>query len=485
MASPKIKLFLLSILLFVGFFLMNVKQTNAQVKLRKAVVYTTSKDLNQRLQITDTISFGSQAQPLETEICIFLDSSKKFQEMIGIGAALTDASAETFAKVSKEAQEELVRAFYNPTSGIGYTLMRTNMNSCDFSSGTYTYVPEGDSALKNFSIAHDLQYRVPLIKLAFNMSQNNMKLYVSPWSPPAFMKDNNNMLQGGKLLPQYRQSWANYFVKYIQSYEKAGIPVWGLSIQNEPMAKQRWESCIFTAEEERDFLKYYLGPTLAKSKLGNKKIIVWDHNRDLIFQRANVILSDPEAAKYAWGVGYHWYETWTGGAQLHENLDLVQECYPNKKLLFTEGCKESFNPEKYSSWAIGEYYAEAMIKDFNQGVCGWTDWNIFLDETGGPNHVGNFCFAPVHVNTQTSKITYTNAYYYIGHFSKFIRPGNKRIACSSSRSTLMATAYIQDNGKIAVIVMNKGEEKINYTVQLKGQSIAVSLAPHSIQTIVF
>ena len=155
------------------------------------------------------------------------------------------------------------------------------------------------------------------------------------------MKDNNDMLHGGKLKPEFYQTWADYYVKFIKAYEKAGIPVWGLTIQNEPMATQRWESCIYTADDERDFLKNFLGPTIQKAGLGDKKIIVWDHNRDLMVQRANVIFGDPEASKYAWGMGFHWYESWSGGDKMFDNVKLVHEAYPDKNLMFTEGCPES------------------------------------------------------------------------------------------------------------------------------------------------
>ncbi len=459
----------------------------AQVSLpkNKVLVYTTSAETNLRISISDTLEFKHQIQPKETETAIFIDTSKTFQEIVGIGAAITDASAETFAKVSVESQQKLLESFFHLQKGIGYSLIRTNMNSCDFSSGSYTYVQEGDKDLKTFNIAPDTLYKIPLIQKAFNMTNQKLKLFISPWSPPAFMKDNNNMLKGGKLLPMYYQSWANYYVKFINEYEKLGVPVWGLTIQNEPMATQRWESCIYTAEEERDFLKKHLGPTLFKAGLSKKKIIVWDHNRDLIFQRVNVILADKEAANYVWGIGYHWYETWTGGEQMHDNISLVNETYPSKNLFFTEGCKEVFNEAKYYNWNIGEFYAKSMIKDFNNGLTGFTDWNIFLDEKGGPNHVGNFCFAPVHVNTQTNEIIYTNAFYYIGHFSKFVRPGAKRIACSSSRSSIKATAFKNKDGKICVVVMNDGDKEINYMIQLGNQSVSVKSIAHTIQSILF
>ena len=240
-------------------------------------------------------------------------------------------------------QKQLLTAYYDKVNGIGYTLARTNIHSCDFSSASYTYVSDGDKELKTFNIDHDRQFRIPLIKQAIAASGGRLTLFVSPWSPPAWMKDNNSMIEGGKLLPQYRQSWANYFVKFINAYQKEGIPVWGLTLQNEPMAKQTWESCYFSAEDERDFIKTYLGPTLIKGGMADKKLLAWDHNRDLIYQTASTILNDKEAAKYIWGIGYHWYETWTGSAMMFDNVRRVAETFPDKKLMFTEGCADRFD----------------------------------------------------------------------------------------------------------------------------------------------
>ncbi len=402
-----------------------VDQKILPVSDNKVIVYTTANSGNNsyRLNATDTLQFFSFFQPLETQPCVFLDPDQTFQTFLGIGGALTDASAETFAKLSTLKQEEILKAYYDSKNGIGYTLGRTNIHSCDFSSASYTYVKDNDSALKTFTVKHDEQFRIPLIKRAMEMSGGNLKLYASPWSPPAWMKDNNSMLHGGKLLPRYYQSWANYYVKFITEYEKAGIPVWGITVQNEPMANQTWESCIFSAQDECDFIKNYLGPTLYKNGMADKKLLAWDHNRDLMYHRANIILKDPQASKYIWGIGYHWYETWTGSSMQFENVEKVKETYPSKNLLFTEGCIEKFNFSKINDWSLGEKYGHSMIGDFNAGTVGWTDWNILLDETGGPNHVGNFCFSPIIADTKTSTLYYTNIYYYIGHFSKFIKPG--------------------------------------------------------------
>jgi glucosylceramidase len=451
---------------------------------KQVVVYTTADSTDYRLSVTDTLKFSELVQPKETQVCVFVNPDKTFQTLLGIGGALTDASAETFSKIPDSRQLELLNAYYDTQKGIGYTLARTNINSCDFSSGSYTYVTEGDKELKSFSIDHDMKFRIPFIKKAIAAAGGRLTLFVSPWSPPAYMKDNNDMLNGGKLKSDYYQTWADYYSKFIRAYEKEGIPIWGMTIQNEPMATQRWESCIYTADDERDFLKNYLGPTIQKSGLGDKKIIVWDHNRDLMVQRANVIFSDPVASKYVWGMGFHWYESWSGGDKMFDNVRIVHEAYPDKNLLFTEGCPESFNPAMFSSWSLGEAYGRNMINDFNNGTVGWTDWNILLDETGGPNHVGNFCFAPVHADTKTGELIYTNSYYYIGHFSKFIRPGAKRITCAPSRSQLLATAFINENGKLAVIVMNQSNLKITYNLCIGSEAAEVKILPHSIQTLV-
>ncbi len=462
----------------------NKKISSYSTEGKTITVYTTADSTNYRLTVTDTLTFKEKGQLLESEIGVFVDPTKTFQTFFGIGAALTDASAETFYKLPKEKQQELLKAYFDKENGIGYTVARTNINSCDFSSGSYTYVAENDKELKTFNIEPDRKYKIPFIKEAI-ATAGHLDLFASPWSPPAWMKDNNNMLRGGKLLPEFYESWALYYTKFIKAYEQEGIPVWGISIQNEPMATQKWESCIYTAEEERDFLKNHLGPTMEQQGLKDKKIIVWDHNRDLIYQRAQAYFDDPDASKYAWGIGFHWYEDWSGGHPMYDNIRRVQEAWPDKHIFFTEGCAESFNPTRYNVWVLGEEYGRSMIHDFNNGMVGFTDWNILLDEIGGPNHVQNFCFAPVHGDTKTGKLIYTNAYYYIGHFSKFIKPGAKRISSSASRSQLLTTAFQNEEGKTVVVVMNQGDKTTPYFLWINGKAAEVIARPRSIATLVF
>jgi glucosylceramidase len=449
-----------------------------------ATVYTTAEHTDLKLSKERTLNFKELKQPLETQVVVFVDPDRKFQSVTGIGGTITDAVAETYAKLPEASRKEFLKAYYDKEQGIGYSLARTTIHSSDFSSGSYTYIKENDAALKSFNVAHDQKFRIPLIKEAIKAAGGKLTMFVSPWSPPPFMKTNGEMLHGGKLRPEFRQAWANYFIKFIQTYEKIGIPIWGLTVQNEPMATQTWESCVYTAEEERDFIKNFLGPTLHKNGLADKKLIAWDHNRDLIYQRASVLLSDPEAAKYVWGIGFHWYETWTGSSMLFNNVKLVHEAFPDKQLMLTEGCVEKFNLDSIGNWALGERYGNSLINDFNSGVTAWTDWNMLLDEHGGPNHVGNFCFAPVHADTKTGKLIFTNSYYYLGHFSKFVKPGAKRIASSSNRDLLSTTAFINADGKMAVVVMNKSSTKIPYYLWIKGQAAETISLPHSISTIV-
>ena len=481
---------ILLLLLTTSFFAFSQQKAKAKskpfsVKDKTVMVYTSADSTNLRLSNTGQLTFSELKQPKETQICVFVNPDKTFQTFLGIGGAITDASAEVFAKLSKENQQEVLDAYYSKDKGIGYSLLRTNIHSCDFSSGSYTYIEEGDKDLKTFNIEHDRKFRIPMIKKAIATAGGKLTMYASPWSPPAFMKSNKNMLNGGTLLAEYYNPWALYYTKFIKAYEKEGIPIWGISIENEPMATQKWESCIYTAEEERDFLKNHLGPVMEKEGLGDKKIIVWDHNRDLINQRANTIFSDPEASKYAWGIGFHWYETWAGGEPMFENVAKVQEAYPSKNVLFTEGCNERFDASKYQLWKNGERYGRSMINDFNNGTVGWTDWNILLDENGGPNHVGNFCFAPIHADLKTGELIYTPSYYFIGHFSKFIGKNAKRISSVASRSQLITTSFLNKDGKVVTVVMNQTNKRIVYNLCIGTSATEVTILPHAIQTLVY
>jgi glucosylceramidase len=443
-------------------------------------LYLTAQSAGQPLSRMADLNFVPMPQPTEHQTCIIIDPAKKFQTLLGIGGALTDAAAETYYKLPKDKQQEILQAYFDPQNGIGYSLGRTHINSCDFSSESYTYVKKDDKDLSSFNIAHDLKYRIPFIKEALAVAGKDFSLFVSPWSPPAWMKSNNDMLHGGSLLPEYYDSWADYYVKFIQAYEKEGIPIWGLTVQNEPMAIQTWESCVYSAQQERDFLKDHLGPAMERAGLQGKKILIWDHNRGMMYQRAQGVLDDPGAAKYVWGVGFHWYV-----GDNFENVKRVKEAYPKVNVLLTEACLSPFDLNKIHEWQWGETYARSMINDFNNGAVGWTDWNVLLDQTGGPNHVNNFCFAPIIGDTQSGRLYYMNSYYYIGHFSKFIRPGARRIISSSTMDTLITTAFLNPNGRIAVVVLNLSDMEQPFYLWMDGNAARTRSPAHSIMTLVF
>lgn len=446
-------------------------------------VHTTEQGAPTRLALTQTVRLTPGGPATDAQVSILVNPNQRFQTVLGIGGAITDASAEVFARLPAADQAQLLKAYFDPDAGIGYSLLRTTIHSSDFASASYTYVAEGDASLASFDIAPDRRHRIPMIRAAIQAAGGQLTTYASPWSAPGWMKDSGRMVQGGSLLPAFAPTWAQYITRFVQAYEQAGVPIWGLTVQNEPLARQTWESMIFSAEQERDFLRDHLGPTLARAGLGSRKLIVWDHNRDLIKHRADVILSDPEAAKYVWGVGFHWYETWDGSPPMHASVAATQQGWPGIHVLLTEATVEGFDPARLQSWPNAERYGRQIIGDFNAGAVGWTDWNILLDERGGPNHVGNFCFAPVHADTATGTLTFTPTFSYLGHFSKFIRPGAHRVSAVSSRTYLHTTAFLNPDGRLAIVVLNDSDKPVRYLVQIGTAAVALTIPAHAIQTL--
>lgn len=440
-------------------------------------VIQTAKDTNDRLTEQTPLTFAPDSEEREMQL-INIYEDIEYQEIEGFGGALTEASAVTIAKMSPEKQKEILEAYFHPEHGIGYTLCRSHIQSCDFSLGNYAYVEDGDAELKTFNIDRDREAILPLIRNAAALTGESFRLFSSPWSPPAWMKTNGQMNGGGSLKPEYRQAWADMFVKYIQAYEKAGIPVWAVSVQNEAKAVQRWDSCIYTAEEEKDFVRDHLGPALEKVGLGHVKIMVWDHNKERVYERAKAAFEDAEASKYIWGICFHWY-----AGDHFEALSAVHDRFPDKKLFFSEGCQEG--GVHLGSWKTGERYGHDIIGNLNNWTTAWTDWNIVLDEQGGPNHVGNFCDAPIIADTKAGEVIYESSFYYIGHFSKYIRPGAKRIASSKYTDQLETTAFRNPDGTIAVVVMNRTDDELPFALRCRGQLADTSIPAHAIQTLLF
>ncbi len=434
----------------------------------------TSKNTEQRLKVQEDLLCFSKAR---YDQVVEVDPSLTFQTMMGFGGAFTEAAAVTLNKMSPTLRDEVIKKYYDPELGLNYSIGRVHIHSCDFALGNYTYVAEDDSDLKTFCIDHDRTLILPLVKEASAKRGCDLQILASPWSPPGWMKTNKQMNQGGKLLPEYFGAWATYYAKFIEAYEEAGVPIWGITVQNEPAAAQTWDSCIYTAEEERDFIKDHLGPTLEKAGYGDKKILIWDHNRDVMVQRAKRILEDSEAAKYVWGTGFHWYVS-----EAFENVGKVHDLYPDKHLLFTEGCQEG--GVQLGEWFTGERYARNMMGDFNHWCEGYLDWNIVLDETGGPNHVNNLCDAPIICDTINDELIYNSSYYYIGHFSKYVQPGAQRIFSDCQDEALSVVAFKNPNNQLIIVLLNETDITKTMSLQIKERYLNIELAPHTIETLV-
>lgn len=444
---------------------------------RKIRVIQTSQASPDRLTEKAPVYLRKDEAGVENQLINVYDEVE-YQEILGFGGAITEASAVTAAKLGEANRKKILDAYFDSEQGIGYTVCRTHINSCDFSLGNYAYVEEEDPSLSNFDISRDKEHLIPYIQEAKKRAGDDFVLYASPWSPPKWMKTNGQMNNGGSLKPEFRETWARYYAKFIEAYEAEGLPVWGLTVQNEAKAVQRWDSCVYTAEEERDFVRDYLGPVLEKSGLSHVRLMIWDHNKERVYDRAKTAFEDVQASKYIWGIGFHWYS-----GDHFEALSVVHDRFPDKKLIFTEGCHEG--GVQLGSWKSGERYAHDIMGNLNNWMSGWTDWNIVLDEQGGPNHVGNYCDAPIIADTTTDTLTFQSSYYYIGHFSKYIRPGAVRIGSSKYTDRLQTTAFKNTDGTIAVVVLNRGDEELPYILRNRDELAELLIPAHSIQTLLF
>lgn len=418
----------------------------------------------------------------KTALSIAIFPNEKFQQIIGFGGAFTEAACYNIMTANPRAIEKIMKACF-AKDGLNYSLGRIAINSCDFALEQYTYVAEGDTNLHSFDLSHEFKYVVPSIMIATAYHNEPLRLVASPWSPPAYMKSNASMIKGGRVKDEFKPLWAEYMACFVKQMRSINIPIEFLSVQNEPEATQRWESCLYTGKEEADFIADHLYPALVKQGVDDTKILAWDHNRDRIVNRARDIYANPKAQEVVWGLAYHWYVS-----DEHENLSIVHNHYPNKHLLFTEGCVELNNANQNNGemglWAHGEFYGRNMINDFNNYCEGWIDWNLVVDEMGGPNQVQNYCEAPIMYNRQTKEVTFNPSYYYIGHFSKYVVPGAYRIRSISSAPHEVLTVSFQNPNKDIVTIMQNEQRATSVAIQVDGQEIAFDLPAHSITTIV-
>jgi glucosylceramidase len=440
--------------------------------------FLTSLGSGARLQPQTPIPWGPAPGPA-ADVSIFVDRSRAFQAMLGFGSALTESAAFNFAQLNATLRALVLKMLFAPPAGggNGYALGRLHMNSADFSLQTYNMANvSGDFALASFdaSLTHDAKYVLPFAKAATAASGGALKLFFSPWSPPGWMKQPQPGKSAGSMInstsptglladPNVHAAWALYFVKFAQALEAAGVPAWGATIQNEPLItmnfappKQAYESCAYTAENGRDFLRDHLGPALASANLSNLVVLGFDWNKGQLADFMGPTLSDPSALRYLGGAAVHWY-AWRSDLYLDQLARLVAEPgwdASRHVLLATEACfiKQGVadgdfgdpgndgtgvligpgpppgNGSVVVRYGVGELYLLDALGDILFGCQGWVDWNALLDYAGGPNHINRSDIsAPLLVDAATQSIYVQSMYYYVGHLSRFVPPGWRRV----------------------------------------------------------
>lgn len=466
----------------------------------KIEVYETSKAGHQLEKRADFNGSGEAVN-------IHIIPENKFQTITGFGGSFTESSAYLLNQLSKENRELILNAYFG-SEGAKYSLTRTHINSCDFSLKNYSYAPlKDDKELKSFSIEEDRDDIIPMIKEAMAISEEGFKIIASPWTAPPWMKDNDSYV-GGKLLPEYYETWALFFSKYLDAYKNEGIDIWALTVENEPLGNgNNWESMHFSAEEMRDFVNHHMGPKLEND--GHEvKILAYDQNRDELIEWAEIIYQNEASSKYFDGFAIHWYASTYD--YFPETLQQTHQMAPEKYLIQTEACVDAEVPhwkddQWYWSkeatdwgwdWASEETkhlhpkyvpvyrYARDIIGCLNNHVDGWVDWNMVLDRQGGPNWFKNWCVAPVIVDPDQDEVYFTPLYHTLAHFSRFIRPGAVRIGFENPDDSLMITAAQNPDGTIAVVVLNMNEEPKNINLKLGEKSANLQVSAQAIQTII-
>ena len=485
------------VLIFSITFLMNSCKVSQELKTE---VYETSASGNSLKKITE---FSKSNNP----VLISLNPEEKFQTITGFGGSFTESSAYLLNKLSAANRNKILEAYFGE-NGAKYSLTRTHIASCDFSLSNYTYAKvENDKSLENFTIEDDKSDLIPMILGAKAISKEGFKIIASPWTSPPWMKDNKKYV-GGKLLPEYNDSFALYFSKYLEAYKKEGINIWGVTVINEPHGNgNNWESTLFSPKEMTDFVQNHLGPKLEKDGWGDVRILGYDQNRGGLKEWVDEMFKDENTSKYFAGTAIHWYESTYD--YLPDALQYAHQKAPNKYLIQTEACVDSEIPhwnddawywkkeatdwgwdwasekDKYlhPKYAPVNRYATDIIGCLNNWVDGWVDWNMVLDKQGGPNWFKNWCVAPVIVDPEKDEVYFTPLYYTMAHFSKFMRPGAVKIGCQINNNDLMSTAVKNPDGSIAVVIFNPTEQEFAIEINQNAKKATISIPAKALQTI--
>lgn len=414
---------------------------------------------------------------IENEV-VNLYPEMTYQEIEGFGCAITDASGYVYSLMNDKQKEELLDTYFSKDK-MDCNVVRIHLDSCDFSTSMYEAMSnENDRELKSFSFERTEKYIIPMLKDAERISGKKLELMLSPWSPPKFMKTNNERRYGGELKQGYEAFWADYLCRYIKEFKERGFIVKRISIQNEAKAKQTWDSCIYSASQEKIFLRDYLYPAMHKNGLDDVEIFIWDHNKERLFDRTLKIVDD-STKDMVTGVAFHWYS-----GEHFEAIALTHDRFPNLKLIVSESCIEYRSHNGKDLWGNAVKLSHEMIGDLNNGITAFYDWNLLLDETGGPNHAGNLAHAPFMYDRNKKELNIQTIGINFGHFSSYIKRGAKRIGFSRYTNKVELTAFLNPNGKIVTTMLNPTNEDLPVELRLDEQ-IAKILLPHqSISTLI-
>lgn len=445
-------------------------------KTRYLIADITAYDGKEKRKLTQTAEFANN--PSQEKNAVNLYPFAKYQTIEGFGATLTEAAAFTFSTMGPGSREKFLDACFGE-NGLRYTQARMSIDSCDASLSNYSAMEDkNDLQLDSFSLKRDEQYILPFYHAVTEFSGEPVEVMLSPWSPPPFMKTNGEKNHGGKLKKEYYPLWAEYFCRFVEEYRKQGVCVKRISIQNEPNAVQTWDSCCYNAGEEKEFLRDHLYPALERHGLTDLEIYIWDHNKERMLERAMGVI-DEETDHMVNGIGFHWYS-----GDHFEALPILHQMYPEKKLAFTEGCVEYSIFSADNHLANARMYGHDMIGNLNGGTSWLVNWSILFNSQGGPNHVENWCEAPIMYDEKKDELDFKLSYDYIGHFSRYLVPGSVRIGFSRFTDEIDVTAAERPDGKIAVVLMNRTAKEQEVYVRLGDEAARLILPGDAIATAV-
>lgn len=422
-----------------------------------------------------TVQLHEDISEVETQV-INLYPELAYETFEGFGGAVTEASGYVYLLMNEEQRKHVVETYFSKDK-MNYRFVRIHMDSCDFCLNTYEAMSDPkDLELKSFSFKRTEKYILPMLEDIKKVAGDELKLMLTPWSPPAFMKTNGDRKKGGRLKPEYRQMWAEYICRYIQEFRDRGYNVQRISLQNEPKAVQTWDSCLFSAEEEKVFLRDFMYPAMMTHGYEDIEIFIWDHNKERLYERVRDVVDD-STSHMVTGAAFHWYS-----GDHFEEMDLVRRHYPNVKMIMSESCLEYRLFDEKNIENITNKLCHEIIGDLNHGMCAFYDWNLLLDEKGGPNHVENYCYAPFLYNTKTGELMPQKIQRQYYHFTHNITPGSVRIAVTKYTEQIDVVAYHTPENKIVVVLLNKKDSVLPVNFRIQGKAAEVILLGKELAT---